>query len=214
MTRIFIVDDHALMRDGIRAMVEAGGHEVVGVSEEPNSALADIVRLAPALVLLDLHLAEGRSGLELLTEIRRRALPVRTLILTMSAQPRDVATAVQLGAAGYLLKNSPRADLINAIDTVLAGRRYLGPDVGELAAQALTSGGELDLLRLLSPRERQIIAMVVRGQTSTVIGKTLHLSPRTVDTYRSRVMSKVGVSDLASLVRFAIRTGLIDVDGA
>ncbi len=202
------------MRDGIRAMVEAGGHEVVGVSEEPNSALADIVRLAPALVLLDLHLAEGRSGLELLTEIRRRALPVRTLILTMSAQPRDVATAVQLGAAGYLLKNSPRADLMNAIDTVVAGRRYLGPEVGELAAQALTSGSELDLLRLLSPRERQIIAMVVRGQTSTVIGKTLHLSPRTVDTYRSRVMSKVGVSDLASLVRFAIRTGLIDVDGA
>ena len=195
-------------------MVEAGGHEVVGVSEEPNSALADIVRLAPALVLLDLHLAEGRSGLELLTEIRRRALPVRTLILTMSAQPRDVATAVQLGAAGYLLKNSPRADLMNAIDTVVAGRRYLGPEVGELAAQALTSGSELDLLRLLSPRERQIIAMVVRGQTSTVIGKTLHLSPRTVDTYRSRVMSKVGVSDLASLVRFAIRTGLIDVDGA
>ena len=201
------------MRDGIRAMVEAGGHEVVGVSEEPNSALADIIRLDPALVLLDLHLAEGRSGLELLTEIRRRALPVRTLILTMSAQPRDVAKAVQLGAAGYLLKNSPRADLMKAIDTVLAGRRYLGPDVGELAAQALTEDNEVDLLALLSPRERQIIAMVVRGQTSTVIGKTLHLSPRTVDTYRSRVMSKVGVSDLASLVRFAIRTGLIDVDG-
>ena len=213
MTRIFIVDDHALMRDGIRAMVEAGGHEVVGVSEEPNSALADIIRLDPALVLLDLHLAEGRSGLELLTEIRRRALPVRTLILTMSAQPRDVAKAVQLGAAGYLLKNSPRADLMKAIDTVLAGRRYLGPDVGELAAQALTEDNEVDLLALLSPRERQIIAMVVRGQTSTVIGKTLHLSPRTVDTYRSRVMSKVGVSDLASLVRFAIGTGLIDVDG-
>ncbi len=212
MSRIYLVDDHAIVRDGLRAMLEAGGYSVVGEADDPTTALADLLRLQPDLMLLDLSLA-SRSGFELLTEVHRRGLAVRCLVLTMSAQPRHVAEAMRLGAAGYLLKGSPRAELLRAIDVVAGGKRYLGLEVADLAVQALTATDEVDLLAGLSPRERQIIRLVVSGQSSTAIGNALHLSPKTVDTYRSRLMAKLGVGDVTALVRFAIRTGLIDADG-
>lgn len=211
--RIYLVDDHAIVRDGLRAMLEAAGHQVVGEADEPTRALAEIIRTEPELLLLDLSLG-NRSGFELLQELQRRQLPCRCIVLSMSAQPRHVAEAMRMGANAYVLKGSPRAELQAAIDAVLAGRRHLGPTVAELAVQGLTEGsGESELLAELSPRERQIIVLVVKGQSSAAIGEQLHLSPKTVDTYRSRLMSKLGVADLPALVRFAIRAELIDADG-
>lgn len=210
MARIYIVDDHLIVREGLRAMLESGGHTVVGEAEEPVQALDELQRLQPDLLLLDLSLGE-RSGLELLSELKRRETPLCTLVLTMSVQPRHVAEAVRLGASGYLLKDSSRAELMTAVEQVLAGRRHLGPDVAELAVQALVSAPQ-DPLAELSPRERQIITMVVRGRTSPMIAQELNLSPKTVDTYRGRLMAKLGVADLPALVRFAIRTGLIEAD--
>lgn len=212
MSRIYLVDDHVILRDGLRAVLEAAGHTVLGESADPTTALGELLRLEPDLLLLDLSLGE-RNGFELLNELHRRELPLRCIVLTMSAQPRHVAEAMRLGAAGYVLKGSPGGELLRAIDTVMQGRRHLGPEVAELAVQALTSGGAVDLLAELSPRERQIITMVVKGASSTAIGQQLHLSPKTVDTYRSRLMAKLGVGDLPALVRLAIRTGLIDADG-
>jgi DNA-binding NarL/FixJ family response regulator len=212
LTRIYLVDDHAIVRDGLRAMLESAGYQVVGEASEPTAALAEVSRLQPNLLLLDLSLGT-RSGLELLTELQRRDLPVRCLVLTMSAQPRHVAEAMRLGAWGYILKGSPRGELLRAIDAVASGRRHLGPEVADLAVRALTATNEADLLAGLSPRERQIIVMVVNGQTSPAIGEQLHLSPKTIDTYRSRLMAKLGVGDLTALVRYAIRSGLIDADG-
>lgn len=209
MTDVYLVDDHAMMRDGLRAVLQAAGYRVVGESADPTQALADLQRLAPALLLLDLHLGE-RSGLELLTEMQRRRLPVRTIVLTMSAQPRHVAEALRLGASGYVLKGSPSAELIGAIEAVLQGRRHLSPDVADLAVQGLTARDESAALDGLSARERQIIELVVRGRSSTEIGALLHLSPKTVDSYRSRMMGKLGVSDVPALVRLAIRAGLLD----
>ena len=212
MSRIYLVDDHTLVRDGLRSMLESGRHQVVGEASEPTVALAELIQLEPELLLLDLHL-EHRSGFELLSEIQRRALTVRTLILTMSVKPRDVAEAMRMGAVGYLLKDSSRAELLQAVEMASRGQRHLGPEVAELAVQAFTEADVGDLLADLSPRERQIITLVVKGQTSQSIGDQLHLSPKTVDTYRSRLMSKLGVGNLTALVRFAIRTGLIDTDG-
>lgn len=212
MKTVYLVDDHTIVRDGLRAMLEAGGYEVVGEAADPTVALAEVLRLNPDLLLLDLSL-DRHSGFELLTEIHRRELPVRCIVLTMSAQPRHVADAMRLGAAGYLLKGSPRAELMRAIDEVSRGRRHLGPEVAELALQALTADPVDDPLAQLSPRERQIIERVVQGQSSAAIGAALHLSPKTVDTYRSRLMTKLGVSDVTALVRFAIRAGLIDAQG-
>ena len=146
MSRIYLVDDHVILRDGLRAVLEAAGHTVLGESADPTTALGELLRLA--------------------------------------------------------------------IDNVMQGRRHLGPEVAELAVQALTNGGAVDLLAELSPRERQIITMVVKGASSTMIGQQLHLSPKTVDTYRSRLMHKLGVADVPALVRLAVRTGLIDAGDA
>jgi len=210
MSRVYLVDDHAIVRVGLRSMLESGHHEVVGEAAESAVALAAILLLNPDLLLLDLHLGD-HSGLELLREVQRRRLAVRTLVLTMSIQPRDATEAMRLGASGYLLKHASRMEMLRAIDTVARGQRYLGPEVAELAAR--TDAGELDLLAGLSPRERQIVTMVVKGHTSLHIGKQLCLSSKTVDTYRSRLMTKLGVSDVTALVRFAIRSGVIDANG-
>jgi DNA-binding NarL/FixJ family response regulator len=172
--------------------------------------MAALRDLGPVTVLLDLHLGQ-RSGFELLTELRRRPLQVRVIVLTMSAQPRHVAEALRLGAVGYVLKGSPAAELLGALDAVDKGQRYLGPDVAELAVQGLTAPGDT-ALDTLSVRERQVVVLVVRGQSSAEIGRALHLSPKTVDSYRSRVMSKLATPDVPALVRFAIRNGLIDAE--
>ena len=211
MTRVYLVDDHAMMRDGLRALLEAEGHQVVGASADPTEALAEIVRLAPEVLVLDLHLGP-RFGLELLAELQRRQLGVRTIVLTMSARPRDVAESLQFGARGYLLKGSASSELLQAMASVLHGRRYLGTDVADLAVQALNEVEPDAVLQSLSPRERQIIVLVVRGQSSSEIGTLLHLSPKTVESYRSRLMAKIGVGDVPALVRFAIRSGMIDAD--
>lgn len=210
MTRVYLVEDHQIMRDGLRALLEARGHTVVGESADPTQALADIVRLSPAVLLLDLNLG-GRSGLELQAELQRRRLPVRSVVLTMSAQPHQVAEALQLGASAYVLKGSPASELMDAIDLAVEGKKFLGTNVADLALEALTQR-DTDPLSLLSPRERQIILMVVQGQSSSAIGNMLHLSPKTVATYRCRLMKKLGVADVPGLVRLAVRYKLIDAE--
>lgn len=207
---LYLVDDHQMVREGLRAVLEAAGHQVMAEAADPTRALAEIARLQPQVLLLDLHLGE-RSGLELLAELQRRALPVRTIVLTMSAQPRNVAEALRLGAAGYVLKGAPTSELLQAIEAVMQGRRHVCAELAGVALQALAAPAD-DPLETLSPRERQILTLVVQGRSSAAIGTTLHLSPKTVDTYRSRLMSKLGVADVPALVRLAIRNGLIDAD--
>ena len=211
MTDVYVVDDHAMLRDGLSVVLRAAGHKVVGESGDPTVALAEIQRLAPQVLLLDLHLGQ-RSGFELLTELQRRKIEVRTIVLTMSELPRHVAEAMRLGAMGYMLKGAPSADLLQAIEAVSNGRRYLGGVVADLAVQGLTAGDDATALSKLSARERQMAELVVRGKSSAQIGTLLHLSPKTVDSYRSRLMAKLGVADVPALVRFSIRTGLIDAE--
>ena len=209
MIRLYLVDDHQLMREGLRSLLEAKGYAVVGESADPTQALADLLRLRPEVVLLDLSLA-GRSGFELLAELQRRHLPTRCVVLTMSAQPHQVAEAMRLGASGYVLKGSAASDLMAAVDAAAQGKKHLGAEVANLALQVFMQPANDDPLSALSPRERQIIIMVVNGLSSAQIGVELHLSPKTVATYRSRLMAKLRVNDVAGLVRLAVRHGLID----
>ncbi len=209
MSRLYLIDDHALIRDGLRALLGAAGHVVVGESDAPTPALAELARLEPDIVLVDLALGE-RSGFELLDELQRRKLRTRVIVLTMSNQPRHVAEALRLGAHGYVLKGSPSAELLHAIDAVAQGRRYLGESEAELALRGLTEGA--GAAEMLSPRERQVLVMVARGASSAEIGSSLHLSPKTVDTYRSRLMAKLALADVPALVRWAIREGLVGLD--
>lgn len=210
MSRIYLIDDHAIMRDGLRVVLEAAGHEVVGEAAGPTPALADLGRLRPDVTLLDLRLGQ-RSGFELLEELRKRGLQLRVIVLTMSDQPRHVAEALRLGAYGYLLKGSASSEVLQAVKAVAAGERFLSPQAAEFAASMLTAGTPGDEGDL-SPRERQILLMVAQGATSSAIGEALHLSPKSVDTYRSRLMKKLGLNDIAALVKWAIREGLISLD--
>ncbi len=209
MTSLYLVDDHQIMREGLRAMLEAKGHKVLGDSADVTQALADLQRLRPEVLLLDLKLG-GRSGFEVLTEMQRRSLPTRCVVLSMSAQPRDVAEVMRMGASAYVLKGSPGIELMNAIEAAAQGRRYLSAEVSSLALDVFLHPVSNDPLRELSPRERQIITMVVNGQSSSEIGLTLHLSPKSVATYRSRLMAKLGVSNVTGLVRLVIERGMND----
>ena len=212
MSRLYLVDDHQVMRAGLRALLEAWGHEVLGESAEPTQALAQIQQLKPDAVILDLNLGD-HSGFELLAEMQRRQLTARCIVLSMSAQPHHVAEALRMGAIAYVLKGSAGSELASAIESAAYGKRYLGAEVADLAVQSLLHGQTQDPLAVLSARERQIITLVVNGQSSTQIGTLLHLSPKTVATYRSRLMAKLGVSDVPGLVRLAIRYQLIAADG-
>jgi two-component system invasion response regulator UvrY len=209
MSRIYLVDDHAMLRDGLRALLEHAGHAVVGDSGDIAQAAADIVRLQPDIVLLDLQL-EGRSGFELLVQLREReAHASRVIVLTMSEDARTVAEALRLGASGYLLKGSASVELLTAIAAVAAGGRHFGPGVADAAPHGMTAS---DAGRELSPRERQILVMVARGKSSAAIGEALRLSSKTVDTYRSRLMAKLRLADVPAIVRWAIREGWVGLD--
>jgi len=208
MSRIYLVDDHALLRDGLRAVLEKNGHQVVGEAADLTRAAAEVRELKPDVVVLDLHLGP-RSGLELLEDLQRRKSGTRAVVLTMSSQPRNVAECLRHGASAYLLKGGPSNELLVAIRHALTGRTFLGEGVSALMAAAPP---EVDGLASLSARERQIAVLVAQGHSSSEIGRLLHLSPKTVDTYRSRLMAKLGTPDLPALVRYALTKGLIEAE--
>lgn len=209
MSDIFLVDDHAVMREGLRVLLQKAGHQVVGEADEPSSAVEALIRLVPEVVLLDVHL-DYQSGFEVLEELQRRQLPSRVIMITMSQQPRHVAEAMRLGAYGYVLKESASEEMLRAVQAVSQGRRYLCSRAAAMALQGLSPRPAI--ADVLSMREKQVILMVVRGMTSAAIGKELELSPKTVESYRSRIMAKLDVDDVPALVRLAIREGLISAE--
>lgn len=209
---VYLVDDHAILREGLRALLEPSGFVVVGESGDLPTALHDIVRAPPDCVLLDLSLGE-RSGHELLAELQRRKIPSRVVVLSMMAQPRQVMDAVRMGAMGYVLKGASGAEVITALRQACCGQHYWSAAIERVAMEALLPadpGAALEPLHTLSQRERQVLNLVVRGQPSSSIAHTLNLSAKTVETYRSRVMGKLGVSDITGLVRLAVKEGLLD----
>ncbi len=209
MNRIYLVDDHTFVRTGLRAVLESNGMTVVGESADVQVALVDIAGLVPDIVVLDLGL-EGRSGLELLSRLQQRRQATRVVVLTMSSQPHHLAEAWRLGATAYVLKGSHGRVLLDAVASAQRGERFLDPALAELAGNLLGGVTPEDRLAQLSIREREVMLLVVNGQSSAAIGLLLNLSSKTVDTYRSRLMLKLGINDVAGLVRFAVREGVID----
>ena len=209
---LYLVEDHAVLREGLRALLEPAGFVIVGEGGDPETVLHEIVHAPPDVVLLDLALSE-QSGIELLAEMQRRKVPTRVLVLTMHAQPRQVADAVRLGVMGYMLKGATGAEVIDGLRTVLAGRYYWSAQIAGVAAQVLSSAPKSEPLQTLSLRERQVLNLVIRGRSSASIAENLHLSVKTVETYRSRLMHKLGVDNITGLMRFAFREKLLEADG-
>lgn len=210
MGRLYLIDDHRMFREALRVSLASRGHDVIGEADDPAKAIGELQRLTPDLLLLDIYLG-NRSGMEALYEIQRRRLSTRVIVLTMSSHPQFVAEAARLGAMGYVLKGASMDVLHEAVNKALIGQRHFDGQVAEMLANAL-SMPEDKALASLSERERQVLLMVVRGHSSTQIGQALHLSPKTVDSYRSRLMSKLAVSDVPALVRLCIRCGLLHAD--
>lgn len=212
MIRVLIIDDHTVLRDGLRAVLSAEDDmEVVGEAADGIAAVQEIVRHKPDVVLLDLNLPL-LSGFDVLRELQRRGLEPAVLVLTMNEAVENVRTAFELGARGYVKKGSSVATVISGVRAVHAGRRFLPEQLAGEAVDALLAPARAQSFDALSARERQVMRLVCEGKSSADIGRLLNLSAKTVDTYRSRLMQKLGVSDVPALVKLALREGMISFD--
>jgi len=211
---VFLVDDHTIVRDGLRYLLEAQKNiRVVGEASDGREAIRKVRRLRPDIVIMDILMA-GLNGIEAAGQICRECPATRVIMLSMQSSSESIVRALKAGASGYLLKESAGRELVNAIHEVHAGRRYLSPKVSEQVIGACLNRAEemRDPLASLSRREREVLQLVVEGRTSAEIADTLFLSVKTVETYRSRLMQKLGIRDIPALIKFAIQHGLTPLD--
>jgi len=208
---VLLVDDHAMFRAGIRALLEAEGHvQVVGEGSSGDEAV-DLVRtLKPDVVVMDLSMP-GSNGLEATRRIAALELNTHVLVLTVHAEEEYLVPVVEAGASGYLTKTSADTDLLEAIRIVARGQVFLPPKATTLLLKQYkaTDVEEQAGLKDLSTREQEVLALTAEGYSSREIGKKLFISPKTVDTYRSRIMDKLGLNHRSELVRFALKVGLL-----
>ena len=207
---VMLADDHAVVRDGLRALLE-GGHdlEVIGVAGNGREAVAEAQRLRPDVVIMDIAMPE-LDGVEATRRIIERCPDTRVLILSMYLSAEHIHRALQAGAQGYVLKESAGEEVVEAIRALRAGKRYLSHRITETVIDDyLRDGSNLSPLDSLSLRERDVLQLVVEGRTNAAIAQALSLSPKTVETYRARIMKKLKVRDTVELVKFAMRHGLI-----
>jgi two-component system, NarL family, response regulator NreC len=206
--RILLADDHCIVRQGLRALLERAGFDVVGEAADGLEAvrLADL--LQPDAAVLDL-IMPTLNGLDAARQILARRPSAAILLLTMHTEEGHVASALRAGVRGYLLKTQAADDLARAIRDVVRGQVFLSAAVARVVVDGYVTGAAPPD-EALAPRERQVLQLVAEGHTSKAIATTLGLSVKTVESYRARVMEKVGVHETAGLVRYAIRNGVIE----
>lgn len=210
-TRVVLVEDHALVREAVRQLVERSGNFlVVGEASDGCEAVEVVDRLRPDLVLMDLWLPRT-SGIEAMREIRKRAPGVKVIVLSMHEGRTFVQDALRAGASGYVVKSAVCSELFDAMTAVRDGRCYLSPAVTEHAVGAIARPTEVraEGISALTAREREILQRIAEGQASKEIARELHLSQRTVECHRTHLMRKLGAHKLSTLVRIAIREGLL-----
>jgi DNA-binding NarL/FixJ family response regulator len=213
---IYLADDHAVVRDGLRFVLEAQpDFEVVGDASNGREAVRQVAQLCPDMVIIDISMPE-LNGIEATRQILDLCPATRVIVLSMHVTPEHVFRALRAGAHGYILKESAAIEVINAARAVQAGQRYLSQKISDLVVDTYIHQREvIETVRpvdRLSPREREILQLVVEGKSSNEIADILSLSPSTVDTYRSRMMQKLEISDMPGLVKFAIQYGLTSLE--
>lgn len=207
--RILIADDHVVVADGLRHIIEAEADmNVVGCAHDGTEAVQMALDKRPDVALLD-HAMPLMNGTEAAGIIRERRPETQVVILSMHSDPMHVHRALQAGAAGYVVKRSAGREVVDAIRAAAAGRRYLSqPLVDSVIDHFISKTSAASPVDRLSARERQVLQMLAEGRAVVEIAERLSLSPKTVETYRSRIMEKLDLHDLPSLVRFAIKHGL------
>lgn len=209
---VFIADDHSIVREGLAALLAAQSDiRVAGSAGNGREAVAAVLKTMPAVVIMDIAMPE-MNGIEAARAIHAAAPQTQIVILSMHAGAEHVFQALEAGARGYLMKESAAKEICDAVRAVHQGRRYLSSRVAEVLAERVGRRAGVSPLDSLSARERQILKLVADGCSSARIAEMLHLSPKTVDTYRSRLMEKLNLSDIASVVKFAILHGLTSID--
>jgi DNA-binding NarL/FixJ family response regulator len=211
--RVLIADDHALVRAGIRALVEKiEGVVVVGEAGTGSEALELVRELEPDVMLLDITMPDG-GGFEVLDQVTRKYPEIKVIVLTVHEAGEYAIRALREGAAGFLPKSAASTELEQAIQTVVRGEVYISPETSRKTLLDYGKGmTKRDLLATLSPRQREVLRLIAEGRTTKQIAQLLEISVKTVETHRAQLMERLGIHDVAGLVRYAIIVGLIEVE--
>jgi DNA-binding NarL/FixJ family response regulator len=205
---VLIADDHAIVREGIISLLKDHNFDVVGTVGDGAALLEAAQRLRPDLIVTDISMP-GMSGLEALTRLTAENLPSKIILLTMHDDPELATRAVRAGASGFVLKEGAAEELTTAIDQVIRGRLYLTPAVTRQVLERMADPEERTGPQL-SPRQLEVLRLLVLGRRTKEIAAALDLSPRTVETHKYQVMDTLGVSSTAELVRYAIEHKLLE----
>ncbi|MGQ0546264.1 MAG: response regulator [Betaproteobacteria bacterium] len=212
MIRILIADDHGVVAEGLKHLIEAQADmQVVAIAADGREAVRAARELRPDVVLMDLSMPE-LNGADAARAILERDAKCRVIVLSMYSEREYVRRALKAGAAGYVVKRSAAKEVVEAIRAVSGGGRYLSPRVADVAIDDSAGESSGDPLSRLSAREREVLQLLAEGRTGAEIAQRLSLSQKTVETYRARLVEKLGIRDVAGLVRFAIQRGLVSLD--
>ncbi len=207
---VLVVDDHAVVREGLRTFLELQeGIEVIGEAGDGAEALRAAERLRPDVILMDLVMPK-LDGVGAMRELRRRLPESRVIVLTSFADDERLLPAIQAGAAGYLLKDAEPQELARAVRAAHAGEALLDPAVAARLVDALAQSAAEEPVERLTPREREVLALIGRGLPNKLIARELELSEKTVKNHVSQVLAKLGVSDRTQAALYAARAGLGD----
>jgi len=210
--RVLIADDHALVRAGIRALVEKiEGVVVVGEAGKGSEALELVKELQPNLMLLDITMPDG-GGFDVLDHVTKNYPEIKVIVLTVHDAGEYAIRALREGAAGFLPKSAASIELEQAIETVIRGEVYISPETSRKTLLEYGKGTKRDLLATLSPRQREVLRLIAEGRTTKQIAQLLEISVKTVETHRAQLMERLDIRDVASLVRYAITVGLIEIE--
>ena len=210
---VLLADDHAVVRDGLKLLMESRGDiQVVREATDGRQAVRQVIQFTPRVAIMDIAMPE-LNGIEAARQINADCPQTQVIILSMHSSQEYVLKALQAGARGYLLKEVAGNEVVQAVVVVNNGGRYLSQKINDLVIDEYLSYGEdaagNSPLTRLSPREREVLQLVAEGKSTAQISHILPLSPKTIETYRSRVMKKLGLKDLSALIRFAIQHGFV-----
>lgn len=212
MISVILADDHPVVRDGLCFLLNAQADiKVVGTADNGHEAVQLATKLNPDVVVMDIAMPL-LNGIDATQQITSSIPHTRVMILSIHFTSVHIQRALQAGAMGYLLKESAGEEVVEAIRTVYEGRRYLSRKIAETVVEDYVRQGGGDVLEELSPRERQVLQLIAEGKTSAEAAQILFLSVKTVETYRSRFMQKLGLKDMTALVKFAIQHGIISLE--
>ena len=213
MPRIIIVDDHRLFRAGLKAMLSRENFQIVGEANDGRSAVKLLANLKPQAVITDISMS-GRNGIDFTRQVHRDFPDVKVLVLSMHKEAYFIMESFAAGASGYLLKDAGLGEISQALKVILAGQKYVGPEVAEIVVgRAVTqwlSESQTELPKL-SGREREVLQLVAEGKSTKEIAASLYVSIKTIETHRRHIMTRLNLFNVAQLTKFAIREGITSV---